>query len=184
MSGIEDMGEVTSQLGIGVENLVWVNGEMLGVYLGDKPNPEELTAPQQVLVEVIIHQEEHVKFQKIVNESGVKVTFSSLFWSDSNEATPAQIVIEALTDYRLGLNTQGSKESEKWGELAKYYSKVYPENALGRIYLLYMRLMDKIDKREPFLRKDAKELVQLLVKLNEKGISIILNQLLAFAVEN
>lgn len=161
MAGSEDFRQVLNQMGLRANNVVFVNQPLLRTYLGEEEvKVDNLTLPRRALVDIIVSQEEYLKVQTILNQSRTNIAFDTLFWN-SSRPTPTQVLISALAEYRLGLNTRGNERSKMIGDLVRY-----SPGRLGEIYRLYSQLMGDLDKGRPIMTRQAQRLISLFTELN------------------
>lgn len=164
MAGPEDLRKVIGQAGFIDRNTVFVNEELMRTYLGKKVDPSNLTAGQKALIDIFVHQGEHLKQQTILEQSGTNLYLDELLW-DNDRAMPAQKIIDVLTEYRLGLSDEPKLQSKVIGDLLKYY----PKGRLTEIFKLYSELMARIDQKASLTKGKAQRLVELLIDLNNSA---------------
>jgi|GEM_PF-6248830 len=113
VAGAEDYGKIMITAGISPGTWL-VNGEMVGQYLGERIDKENLTWPQRELAAIIANQEEMEQLNRIVAESRTGISLNDLMWQNGT-ATTGQRLIRAIIDGEIGtdvLKYQGGERLE------------------------------------------------------------------------
>lgn len=163
MANDEDYYPVMKKLNLNPATTIFIEKNLLLIYLGDSFDPNNLTPDQIIIGKVLFHEGDHLKQQKIVEASGLNLTLYDIFWQ-KEKPTPSNKLFEGLTDARLGLATTPSYRGEEIKQAISNKNEQYKR--LNQIYELYIPLMKKLDNKQTLDKQEAEKIIKMLQDLN------------------